>query len=110
LPDDGDRLERFIAHLISVDDRNTIDRSGGIRVHGMGDPPNAAIFLVSRGALEARLPTLVDGGAAIWHGVDPETAAFRLLSIHMMETVDSLEPHRAYRLTIDGFVPVDEPL
>lgn len=82
-------LERFIDHLRAVDHRNTFDSERGvIVVFGEGSDRHAE-FTITDQSLGARLSTLGESGRLIWPEVDAEVAAFRLLSVHLMEQVDT---------------------
>lgn len=82
-------LERFADHLRAVDDRNTFDNeSGVITVFGEGSDRNAQ-FAVTEQALNAHLGTLEESAHLVWPETDTETATFRLLSVHLMERVES---------------------
>ena len=82
-------LERFVDHLRAVDHRNTFDSERGvIVVFGEGSDRNAE-FTITDQSLGARLSALEESGRLIWPDVDAEVAAFRLLSVHLMEQVDT---------------------
>lgn len=82
-------LERFADHLRAVDSRNTFDdESGVITVFGEGSDRNAR-FTVNEKALIAHLGTLEGSAHLVWPEADTETATFRLLSVHLMECVET---------------------
>lgn len=82
-------LTRFADHLRAVDHRNTFDSENGvILVYGEGSDQHAQ-FEVTEQSLSARLKALEEDARLVWPDVDVEVAAFRLLSVHLMEQVET---------------------
>jgi len=93
-------LERFLDHLHAVDPRNHGDPATGEFVVWGADQRHAVVHLepseferaISERALQAK---------ALWPDAPPELAGFRLLSIHLIEEIDSGAPP-ASRLRLRG--------
>ncbi|BDZ53903.1 hypothetical protein [Agromyces marinus] len=100
------QLARFFAHLKAVDSRNSGDlERESVMIWCM--PGELVPFKVSADELAAALPTIESDSRSLWPDVPPELAAFRLLSIHMMEHAESGKPRgeRGYQLQSGLFVP-----
>ncbi|MFK4731628.1 hypothetical protein ROT00_18200 [Agromyces mediolanus] len=84
-------LERFLDHLRAVDPRNQGDLDTGEFVVWGADQRHAVVHLdpseleraVSERALQAN---------GLWPDAPPELVGFRLLSIHLIEEIDSGPP------------------
>ncbi|GAA3663782.1 hypothetical protein GCM10022202_27050 [Microbacterium marinilacus] len=105
-----DIFDRFVQHLRAVDGRNSGDRESGRLVVFEEGSPRHASFLTTTDDLGAHLSALAEDAQLIWPEATSELAAFRLLSIHLQESLSPGGPDPR-RLTADGIfrAPSDSP-
>ncbi|WP_058235031.1 hypothetical protein [Devriesea agamarum] len=100
-----DLFDRFVQHLRAVDSRNSGDyETGRLTVFEEGSSLHA-IFLTSPADLQHRLSMLSEDALRIWPESTSEIAAFRLLSIHLEESLSTGRSY-TYRLGRDGIRPL----
>lgn len=101
---DDDLFRRFGAHLRAVDPRNSADESLHPFVVFAEGSERSARFHVGRPALAARLRALTPSAALVWPDAEPDMAAFRLLSVHLLEALDTNDA-TDFTVTADGILP-----
>lgn len=99
------QTERFIHHLLQVDPRNSYNpQSHQARVFLQSGTDESALFHLDPEAVTAYLEKLTIDAASLWPEAPPDLRAFRLLSLHLMETVRG-DPDEVFQVTPIGVSP-----
>lgn len=96
------QAEKFIRHLLGVDPRNSYDASSQrARVYMQPETDASALFLLDPRAVSAYLKKLETDAGSLWPEAPMDLRTYRLLSIHLMESVRD-DPDEVFEVTPAG--------